>query len=121
MAYTVFGLDHGTTLSAYTQAFIAFLVSALIHIGGDLSVHAGLTRSGPTLRFFLLQPLAIAGEDMIIRIFQQHHINRVGFIIGYIWVFMWFSWCIPPWLDAISMAGGHMRTKMIAFKMLEYD
>jgi hypothetical protein len=121
VAYTVFSLDHGSTTSAYTQMFIAFFVSALIHIGGDLAVHSGISKSGPTLRFFLLQPLAIICEDKIARIYRrQHHINSVERFIGYIWVFLWFSWCMPPWLDAISMAGGHLRTKIVAFKMLEY-
>lgn len=121
VAYDCLNLRPGTSFSAYTQLVIAFFVSALIHIGGDYSVHRSYAIGGPTLRFFLLQPVAILCEETARHIMrpQKHH-ARIWKAVGYIWVLLWFTWSAPPYLDSISIAGGHIRTKVIAFKMLEF-
>ena len=84
--------------------------------------------SGPTLQFFLLQPAAILIEEIAIRgacyFFSSIPIRirnpeLVWRAAGYLWVVLWFTWCTPPWLDAISAAGGNVRTKLIPLKMLE--
>jgi hypothetical protein len=84
--------------------------------------------SGPTLQFFLLQPAAILVEEIAIRgaryIFSSTPIRiripeLVWRAVGYLWVALWFIWCTPPMFDAISAAGGNVRTKLIPLKMLE--
>ena len=118
MAHRLLKLKRGTGLSAYVQAVTAFFVSAIVHMAGDHSIH---NTYGPTLRFFLLQPVAIAFESVIIRVFWSFRFDsRIWRPVGYIWVYMWFSWCAPPWLDSISAHGGNMRTKVVMLKLLEF-
>jgi hypothetical protein len=104
----------------------AFFLSALLHAGGDYAIHRTFEKSGPTFQFFLLQPAAILIEEIAIRgvrwVPSSTHIRIPGLAwrgIGYLWVVLWFTWCTPPWLDEISAAGGNIRTKLVALKMLE--
>jgi hypothetical protein len=110
------------------QVTIAFFLSALAHIGGDYAIHRNFEKSGPTLQFFLLQPAAILIEEIAIRaarcvVLSTRVRVRVPELVwrtaGYLWVGLWFTWCTPPWLDAISAAGGNIRTRLIPLKMLE--
>jgi hypothetical protein len=102
----------------------AFFLSALIHTGGDYAVHGSFANSRPTFQFFLLQPVAILAEEIAIRGARCALPARIvpelvwrG--MGYLWVALWFGWCAPPWLDAISAGGGNVRTRLIALKMVE--
>jgi len=104
----------------------AFLLSALIHTGGDYAIHRSFGKSIPTLQFFLLQPGAILIEEITIRAVQyvlsstRVRVPRLVWRgVGYLWVGLWFTWCAPPWLDAISAVGGNVRTRLIPLKMLE--
>jgi hypothetical protein len=49
------------------QSMTAFLLSALLHAGGDYAIHRTFEKSGPTFQFFLLQPAAILIEEIAIR------------------------------------------------------
>ena len=110
------------------QTTAAFFVSALTHVGGDYAIHRSFGKSGPTFQFFLLQPAAILIEEIAIRAARWVPLSaRVRVqapemmwrVVGYLWVGLWFSWCTPPWLDAISVVGGTSRTRLISLKMLE--
>ena len=110
------------------QTTAAFFVSAVAHLGGDYAIHRSFGKSGPTLQFFLLQPAAILIEEIAIRAARWVPLStRVRVqapammwrAVGYLWVVLWFTWCAPPWLDAISVAGGTTRTRLIPLKMLE--
>ena len=53
-------------------------------------------------RFFMAQPLAITFEDFVQWCWQksgfsQRH-QRIGRAIGYAWTFVWFSYCLPPFV-----------------------
>lgn len=106
-----------------------FFLSALIHTGGDYAIHRSFEKSGPTFQFFLLQPAGILIEEIAIRaarcVLLSKRVRRVRVpgvmwrVVGYLWVGLWFTWCTPPWLDAISAAGGNVRTRLIPLKMLE--
>lgn len=105
----------------------AFFMSALIHTGGDYAIHGSFAKSRPTFQFFLLQPAAILAEEIAIRGARRAlSTRRRGMVpelvwrgIGYLWVGLWFTWCAPPWLDAVSAGGGNVRTKLMPLKMLE--
>jgi len=110
------------------QTTAAFFVSAVTHVGGDYAIHRSFRKSGPTFQFFLLQSTAILIEEIAIRAARWVLLStRVGTqapdvmwrAVGYLWVGSWFVWCAPPWLDAISDAGGTTRTRLIPLKMLE--
>ena len=109
------------------QTITAFFLSALIHTGGDYAIHRGFGKSTPTFQFFLLQPGAILVEEIAIRAARYVLLSTrvrarvprsVWRGVGYLWVGLWFTWCTPPWLDAISAVGGNVRTTLIPLKML---
>ena len=110
------------------QTIAAFFLSALTHTGGDYAIHRSFGKSGPTFQFFLLQPAAILIEEIAINVARWVSLSTrvrirapglMGKIVGYLWVGLWFTWCAPPWLDAISAVGGNVRTRLIPLKMLE--
>lgn len=62
---------------------------------------------GGSLRFFLWQAVAIHCEDILISA-----AGRLGWkqskmweVIGYVWVWQWFTWCIPSWVDPLVRIG----------------
>ena len=83
------------------KLFIAFFLSCLIHHAGEYVIHQRWT--GHSMEFFLLQAVAITCEDVIIKLAA-----RAGFslkpncffkIMGFLWVFAWFTYSLPMWLD----------------------
>lgn len=122
-------LDNGTAAFMIVQLVAAFFLSALMHTGGDYAIHHSFEKSGPTFQFFLLQPAAVLIEEIAIRGARcvcsstRVHVyqipKQVWRGVGYLWVCLWFTWCTPPWLDAITAAGGNVRTKLIPLKMME--
>ena len=83
------------------KLFIAFFLSGLIHHAGEYVIHQRWT--GHSMEFFLLQAVAITCEDVIIKLAA-----RAGFsskpncffkIMGFLWVFAWFTYSLPMWLD----------------------
>lgn len=108
------------------QTTTAFFLSAAAHTGGDYAIHGSFGKSGPTFRFFLLQPAAILIEEIAIRAARWVSLSTrvrtpklMWRVVGYLWVCLWFTWCAPPWLGAISAGGGTVRTRLIPLKMLE--
>jgi len=127
-AQNVLNLERGTIAFMIAQIAAAFFVSAVVHLGGDYAIHRSFGKSGPTFQFFLLQPAAILIEEIAIRAARWVPLSTRGRgqaprmmwrAVGYLWVVSWFVWCAPPWLDAISLAGGTTRTRLISLKMLE--
>ncbi|ETW77548.1 hypothetical protein HETIRDRAFT_51982, partial [Heterobasidion irregulare TC 32-1] len=62
---SLFRFQRGTPLSSYTQLYIGFIVSGIMHTaGGDAMV--GYKYLGASLPSFLVRPLAITLEDLVI-------------------------------------------------------
>jgi hypothetical protein len=83
------------------KIFFAFFLSGLIHHAGEYVIYQRWT--GHSVGFFLLQAVAITCEDVIIALAA-----RAGFsskpncfvkIMGFVWVFAWFTYSLPMWLD----------------------
>ena len=83
------------------KLFFAFFLSGIIHHSGEYVIHQRWT--GHSMEFFLLQAVAITCEGVIIWLAA-----RAGFsskpncffkIMGFVWVFAWFSYSLPMWLD----------------------
>ena len=94
------------TFKTYFKLFGSFAISGLIHYGGDYMLFQNW--SGTSMRFFVLQAVAITFEDMVIALaarFGHTQQNTVSRFIGYIWVFAWFTYSLPMWLDPIVHAG----------------
>ena len=90
-------LRPGTWPSRYTQLYIGFAVSGLIHCGGDLMVDRALF--GASFAFYVAQALAITLEDAIIGLYGR---SGVGLpqpllrLVGYVWALSWL--CVSaPW------------------------
>jgi hypothetical protein len=85
------------------------MVSGLMHAGGDVMV--GTQHLGASLPFFLVQPVAISLEIAVIGITRQAgytHSNIWTRLLGYTWVFLWFSISFPLYMNWAIYAGlGH--------------
>lgn len=106
IAHKGFRFAPGTNMSAYTQLYIVFLISGLIHAGGDYMVLRHLPMS--TMRAFLLQAVAITLEDFVIWCTQpiRPKLGVLSRATGFIWVVVWIT-CLsgPPWVDSMSVHG----------------
>ena len=83
------------------KLFISFFISGFIHHASEYTLHRKW--AGYSIQFFLLQAVAITCEDIVISLAL-----RAGFsskpnpffkFIGFIWVFAWFTYSLPLWLD----------------------
>jgi hypothetical protein len=100
------GFQSGSWRSSYTQVYVAFLVSALLHVTGDAAV--GMQYFGSSFWFFIAQAVAITAEDAVIGIARRATIKMpasLAHAIGYIWVFIWFSLSCPWFLNWQVAAG----------------
>ena len=95
------GFKQGTAASSYVQLFVVLLLSGASHTAGDIIIAPSLF--GMSLKFFIQQAVAITFEDVVIRLARRMGVNENQWtrIIGYGWVFWWFSHCLPPMFDAI--------------------
>jgi uncharacterized membrane protein len=61
------------------------------------------------MQFFLLQAIIITLEDMFIGIARRLRVKSSAWtrVLGYVWVALWFGWCVPEFVkDLIRAAGG---------------
>jgi len=105
------GFKPGSRGSSYTQLYVAFFLSGLIHTGGDIvlaSSTSTASRSFFSMPFFLSQAFIITFEDMVIWIAGRLEVkdNVWTRILGYVWVAAWFGWCVSGLVTNIVKAGG---------------
>jgi len=114
-----FKFKRGTSRFYYTQVYITFFLSGLMHAGGDYMLYGYLPLF--SLQFFLLQAVGISFENFIIWmtgcISSKLH-ARVNKTIGYVWVIVWFSWTGPMWIDPMSIAGMQNRPEGVVFRRI---
>jgi hypothetical protein len=115
IAKKTFSFRTGSLPSSYTQLYIAFLLSGLAHVGGDYIILKRLPRS--SIRFFLLQAVAITFEDFVIWLTKPIHakLGWLSRVIGYMWVMSWYVWSAPYWLDEMSARGQHLTNPGAVF------
>jgi len=125
VANKILRFPRGSNRSSYTQLYIAFLLSGLIHFAGDFMFEGRLVYR--SFRFFLLQAAAITFEDFIIyiakRLLRQRGVDlkpgkddesrteAVVRVIGYCWVTLWFCLTLPGLQDEASAAGFNIRDR----------
>ena len=54
------------------------------------------------LQFFILQAVAITFEDAVIALAARVGLKHSGALfrrLGYVWVYCWFVYSLPPWVD----------------------
>jgi len=109
----------GSNRSSYTQLYVAFLLSGLLHFSGDFMLEKRMVYR--TFKFFLLQAVAITFEDFVFYI-AKGFLRRGGVevkpgradetwadavvrVVGYCWVTLWICLTLPIWLDGLSSIG----------------
>ena len=124
----------GTNGSSYTQLYVAFFLSGLIHFGGDFILEKRMVYR--SFNFFLLQAVIITLEDFVIylakRPLRQRRIElkmgkpdeslagMVVRLVGYCWVILCFCLTLPGWMGGLSAIGlGAKDTKPITRFLLD--
>ena len=119
VANNLFGFPRGTNRSSYTQLYVVFLLSGLIHCSGDSMIEKRMVYR--SFRFFLLQAIIITLEDFILYM-AKRSLRRGGIelklgkadesqrgavvrVIGYCWVTIWACLSFPIFLDGLSAVG----------------
>jgi len=109
----------GTDQSSYTQLYLAFLLSGLLHFAGDFMFERRIVYR--SFKFCLLQAIVITFEDLIIHIAtrllcrrgtelkpgrtKERWVETVMRVIGYCWVTLWFCLTLPIWVDEPNTVG----------------
>ncbi|KAI9765528.1 MAG: hypothetical protein M1840_007354 [Geoglossum simile] len=99
------GLRKGTNASSYTQLYVAFLASAVIHVSGAIGASR---RDMGELKFFLGQAAAITFEDLVMataKMLGWRNGGRTARAVGYLWVFCWFSYSLRWWASGLASGG----------------
>ncbi|KIJ96741.1 hypothetical protein K443DRAFT_106785 [Laccaria amethystina LaAM-08-1] len=95
----IFSLTSGTSLAWHVQLYAAFAISGLVHLAGDY-IALGDWTTGGSMRFFVLQAMAITFEDIVINLASRigfGRTTRLSKFVGYMWVLGWFIWSVPGW------------------------
>ena len=109
----------GTNRSSYTQLYVAFFLSGLLHFSGDFMFQKRMVYY--SFKFFLLQAIGITFEDLVIHIAKRLFRRRgIGLepgkadeswaeasvrVVGYCWVTLWFCLTLPVWIDEPDSLG----------------
>ena len=119
VANKFFKFPRGTNRSSYTQLYVAFFLSGIIHFAGDFMLEKRMVYCSP--KFFLFQAIAITFEDLVIYI-AKRSLRRGGIelkpggadeswaevvvrVVGYCWVTLWFCSTFPVWVDELNAIG----------------
>ena len=101
------GCAKGSATSSRVQLLVAFSISGLMHVAGDMAV--GYEYIGCSLPFFVAQAIGIMVEDELVavakRVFPQLVDSRFARVVGYAWTLAWFAWTWPLLVDWHLRAG----------------
>ncbi|KAG1841806.1 membrane bound O-acyl transferase family-domain-containing protein [Suillus subalutaceus] len=112
---SVLGFNRGTSGALYAQVYVAFLLSGLVHTGGDIvlsgSSTSAVSRPLFSMPFFFSQAVVITLEDVLIRIARRLGVKDSVWTraLGFFWVAVWFGWCVPGFVENMIRAGGGIR------------
>ncbi|KAH6613127.1 hypothetical protein C7974DRAFT_405197 [Boeremia exigua] len=101
------GLQKGTIASALSQLFLSFGISCIVHQYQMFNV---TRRDMGEFAFFMSQPVAISLEGVGKWLWDRHgtprsSTARLSTLLGYTWVFLWFSLSLPIYLKGSRDAG----------------
>jgi len=110
---TALGFRPGTLGSSYTQLYVTFFLSGLIHTGGDIafSSHSAASPSFYSMPFFLSQAFIITLEEMLIWVGRRLGLRYSVWtrVLGYVWVTASFGWCASEYVKGMIRACGGIR------------
>ncbi|KAH0562493.1 hypothetical protein GP486_002814 [Trichoglossum hirsutum] len=113
------GFRKGTMASRYTQLYVAFAISGLIHAGGaTMAIYHDMG----TLRFFILQALAITTEDIVIAVAKKlgFRAGLFGKLVGYLWVAAWMAWSGDHWVAEKIAVGTYQLPGFVPYSFAEW-
>src|SRR5258708_7187202 len=113
IANKILKFPRGTNRSSYTQLYVAFFLSSVIHCSGEFMFERRVVYL--SFKFFFLQALVVTFEDFVIYVANRLLVRRgielkpgkadeswaeaVLRVLGYCWVTLWFCWTFPMWTD----------------------
>lgn len=119
IANKFFKFPRGTKLSSYSQLYLVFFLSAIIHSFADLALEE--RNAFRSYKFFFFQVVAITFEDFVTdfakSLLRRRRIelkpgkadeSRAEWdvrVIGYCWVLLWLRLTLPAWLDEPNAIG----------------
>ena len=119
VANKILNFPRSSNRSSYTQLYVAFFLSAILHSSADFMLAKRMAYY--SFKFFLLQAVAITFEDLVIHI-AKRLLRRGGIeldpgkanesligaavrVIGYSWVILWLCLTLPVLLDESNSLG----------------
>jgi Membrane bound O-acyl transferase family len=116
VSQSIFHYPKGSLLSSYTQLYVGFLTSAVMHaFGAYLAAHRDLGE----YRFFLSQAVAITFEDFVIACAKQlgyTQPTKSTKTLGYVWVLCWFTYSMRLWVNE-GILGGVVGNKDVPLSL----
>ena len=119
VANKFFKFPRGSNRSSYTQLYLAFFLSGLLHFAGDFMFEKRMVYY--SFKFFLLQAAIITFEDFVIYIAKcllrqgevefkpgkadESWAEAAVRVIGHCWVTLWFCSTLPVWVDEPNTVG----------------
>ena len=114
-------LQPGTWQSRYTQLYVGFAVSGLLHCGGDLMVDPSRKLFGASFPFFFSQAIAITFEDGMIGLVRRSGVKvppGLARAAGYAWAVAWL--CISaPWMINWTLRAGIIDTQRVPVSLID--
>lgn len=103
----VLGMRKGSLASGLSQLYLAFGVSCIVHQYQMFNV---TRRDMGEFAFFMSQPVVITLEGVVMRLWLRYarrhqSLVRLETLLGYAWVFFWFSFSLPIYLKGTRDAG----------------
>ena len=119
VANKVLKFPRGSNRSSYTQLYIAFFLSGLLHFAADFMMEKRMVYR--SFKFFLLQAVGITFEDFVIYIAKrtfrwrgielkpgkadESWVEAAIRVFGYCWVTLWFCYTLPIHQDGLNALG----------------
>lgn len=101
IANDILHIPKSTMLSRYTNLYLVFLLSGLVHACQDAAI--GIWPESHCLWYFNMQAFGIMFEDLVVFIYHRiasskrkpwwHWTRTLGFLL----VLAWLVWTDPPW------------------------
>ncbi|KAF8876323.1 membrane bound O-acyl transferase family-domain-containing protein [Infundibulicybe gibba] len=101
----VFRFPPGSVGSSYTQLYVGFCLSGLIHAAADWEMAHNTESAKRNVQYFVLQAVAITFEDMFFGLARRWGFPRASRLIGRVWFVAWMVWSGPIWIETTIQGG----------------
>jgi len=109
VATNVLGLKPRTNASAYTELYMAFLISGICHGIADVALSKSPRDGWTTVLYYVLQAVIITAEDGLIALGKVIGIRQVPSVMCYAWVIFWMGLLGPIWVESMVKQGTELE------------